>query len=524
MRKNIHLEELLQEAGLLTQERLHEVHADWVHSGLKQLPYLVRHQLCQEEELAAVICQKTGIERYIPAHFSPDKTLRSLIPIENAQAAEAVPLGLKNGVLQVATTDPLNINALDALERCANCEIEAVLCLASELSRLFGVVYGLYGMGETETLSGVPVAMQETVQPYGEERAPTFSINDDVDTYSPEHSQVIQIVNSILMRAVREGASDIHISPERDALQVRFRIDGKLRPTPSPHWQLAPSIVSRIKILGKMDISTSLAPQDGRFTMHMDQHEINVRVSCLPTIHGENVVMRLLDMNAAHKYALDKLGMDARDTIEMIEPSFNQTQVQTQLDFSFSEGLRALMRQDPDIIMVGEIRDNETARIAVQAAFTGHLVLATLHANDAATAVTRLVEMHIEPFHIAAVLLCTFAQRLVRTVCPHCATACNPAPEALRMLGITSSEGTFKHGTGCYHCGYTGYLGRTGLFEVLPVTAEIQQLILDRVPSQRLVEHAVHHNLMQTLLQDAARKVRAGRTTAEEATHVVRIA
>ncbi|MEG2004773.1 MAG: GspE/PulE family protein, partial [Bilophila sp.] len=520
----------------------------------------------------AVICQKTGIERYIPAHFSPDKTLRSLIPMENAQAAEAVPLGLKNGVLQVATTDPLNINALDALERCANCEIEAVLCLASELSRLFGVVYGLYGMGETETLSGVPVAMQETVQPYGEERAPTFSINDDVDTYSPEHSQVIQIVNSILMRAVREGASDIHISPERDALQVRFRIDGKLRPTPSPHWQLAPSIVSRIKILGKMDISTSLAPQDGRFTMHMDQHEINVRVSCLPTIHGENVVMRLLDMNAAHKYALDKLGMDARDTatiqsvihrpyglilstgptgsgkstslyailqqlnkpdrniitledpVEYRVEGIRQVQLNEKADLTFATGLRSILRQDPDIIMVGEIRDNETARIAVQAAFTGHLVLATLHANDAATAVTRLVEMHIEPFHIAAVLLCTFAQRLVRTVCPHCATACNPAPEALRMLGITSSEGTFKHGTGCYHCGYTGYLGRTGLFEVLPVTAEIQQLILDRVPSQRLVEHAVHHNLMQTLLQDAARKVRAGRTTAEEATHVVRIA
>lgn len=583
MRKRIRLEKLLLEEGLITQERLNAIHEAWKRSGLKLTGYLVRHHICREEDIVETICRKTGIKRYVPTNFPPNAIPRDRIPAEIARTAEAVPLGMRGTVLLVAMVDPQDIDALDSLEHAANCDIEAVICLSEELSQLFGAVYGLFGIGGAEqeqtTLppvlgersefrkNGTPKLRNDdlSVEPL------LLKINSDIDanTDDPETSTVVRLVNAILAQAVREGASDIHISPTRDSLLIRFRVDGKLHLTPSPPRHHALSIISRIKILGNMDISTTRIPQDGRFTMVLDDHEINVRVSCLPTIHGENVVMRLLDMNVIHEYTLDKLGMDARDadTIQSVihrpygmilstgptgsgkstslyailqqlnKPDINiitledpveyrvdgirQVQLNERAGLTFASGLRSILRQDPDIIMVGEIRDPETARIAVQAAFTGHLVLATLHTNDAPAAITRLEELGIEPFLIAPVLLCTFAQRLVRTVCPHCAESYTPATALLLSLGITENA-DFRRGAGCYYCRNTGYLGRTGLFEVLPATTKIQQLILDRAHSQRIGEEALQLGIMRTLAQDAARKVCAGITTVEEAVRVVR--
>lgn len=578
MRKRIRLEKLLLEAGLITQERLTAIHDAWKRSGLKLKSYLVRHHICREEDIVAIICRKTGIRRYIPADFPPNAAPCNRIPAEIARSAEAVPLGMRGTVLLVAMVDPQDLDALDSLEHAADCDIEAVICLSEELSQLFGAVYGLFGIGGAEQeqttlphLVGERPEFHENGAPRLRGEDSLLKIYGDSGTRSddPETSAAVRLVSSILEQAVREGASDIHISPTQDSLLVRFRVDGKLRLTPSPPQHHALSILSRIKILGNMDISTTRIPQDGRFSMRLDQHDINVRVSCLPTIHGENIVMRLLDMNATDVYTLDRLGMDARDADiiqsvihrpygmilstgptgsgkstslyailqQLNKPDINiitledpveyridgirQVQLNERAGLTFASGLRSILRQDPDIIMVGEIRDPETARIAVQAAFTGHLVLATLHTNDAPAAITRLEEFGIEPFLIAPVLLCTFAQRLVRTVCPHCAESYRPATALLLSLGITE-DGDFKRGKGCYYCRNTGYLGRTGLFEVLPATARMQQLILDRAHSQRIGEEALQLGLMRTLAQDAARKVCAGLTTVEEAVRVVR--
>ena len=326
------------------------------------------------------------------------------------------------------------------------------------------------------------------------------------------------------------------------------------------------SIVSRIKILANMDISITRVPQDGRFTMMVDRREINVRVSTLPTIYGENVVMRLLDMSTNHVYTLDKLGMSARDAeaiartiqkpygmilstgptgsgkstslysiLQMLnKPDVNaitledpveyridgirQVQLNVRAGMTFASGLRSILRQDPDVIMVGEIRDSETAQIAVQAALTGHLVLSTLHTNDAPGAVSRLMEMHIEPYLVASVLLCSFAQRLVRKVCPHCAEPYDPPRALLELFGIKETDkANFLRGKGCYHCGNTGYLGRIGIFEVMPVTTEIQEAIVRSAHAQEISAIAQRLGVMSTLAQDAASKVRAGITTVEEA-------
>ena len=354
-------------------------------------------------------------------------------------------------------------------------------------------------------------------------------------------------------------------------MQLRFRIDGKLREVPAPPKNLHLSIVSRIKILAQMDIAVSRIPQDGRMTVRLDNREINVRVSTIPTTHGENLVLRLLDMSAFN-YSLNDLGMCERDRealsavignpygmilstgptgsgktttlyamlkelnnpdtniitiedpVEYRIPKIRQIQLNTKAGMTFASGLRSILRQDPDVIMVGEIRDAETARIATQAALTGHRVLSTVHTNDAAGAITRLIDMGIEPFLVSSVLLVSFAQRLIRKVCPHCAVKYEAPAQARRFWDIPAGEKiTFMQAVGCPRCQGTGYQGRTGIFEVLMMDDMIRELIAKRATTLQINRAAQEAGRLRTLKEDALGKLREGITTAEEAATVVNI-
>ena len=471
-------------------------------------------------------------------------------------------------MLTIATPDPMNIEALDTIELLTNQEVEPAICTERILNQLFGSIYGVQS-----SLGGV-VEDIEQMQHAEEPTMVADTTADDLQVGSLEdmatQAPVIRLVNSILSQAVRDGTSDIHISPEQARVSVRFRIDGKLHEVPAPPKSMLLPIISRFKILSGMDIAVTRVPQDGRFTVRLENKEINVRASVLPTIHGENLVLRLLDMGAGH-YSLDRLGMfdtdrekietaihkpygmilstgptgsgkstslyailrrinkpdvniiTVEDPVEYRVDKIRQVQLNRRAGMSFASGLRSILRQDPDVIMVGEIRDAETAIIAVQAAMTGHRMLSTIHTNDAAGAVTRLIDMGIEPFLVASVLLVSFAQRLVRTVCPYCKEPYQPPATALAEFGLEQrlDEANFQRGKGCFNCMNTGYKGRIGVFEVLLIDEMVQDLIVHQRPAQEITRAAQQAGRLRTLKDDAADKVLQGITTLEEAASAI---
>ncbi|KAF5031490.1 Type II secretion system protein E [anaerobic digester metagenome] len=562
MRQRVRLGELLVQAGLLTEEQLKAALREHKKSGLRLGQYLTKTNLCRESDVVELISRQLKIERYSPQQHPLSLNMAERLPLDAAQKCSAVPLQQHGHVLVVAMVDPLDIDALDTLEFITNSEVEPLICTEQEYNQLFSAIYGMFTNldGVIESLGELHTAAASQTD------AAERDVAVDELANQADLAPVIRLVNSILAQAVREGASDVHISPEKDSVQVRFRIDGKLREAPAPPRSVAPAVVSRIKILGNMDIAVTRVPQDGRFTMHLDNREINVRVSSVPTIYGENMVLRLLEMSG-RDYTLDMLGMQQNDhvTIEgaihkpygMIlstgptgsgkstslyailksinRPDINiitledpveyrirgirQVQLNRKAGMTFASGLRSILRQDPDVVMVGEIRDAETAAIAVQAALTGHLVLSTLHTNDAAGAVTRLIDMGIEPFLVSSVLLASFAQRLVRRVCTNCAEPYEPLPAALAAFGLApdTQGATYLKGRGCHHCAHTGYRGRTGVFEILPMTQMIQDLVIKRSSTQVIAESAIDAGVMRTLKQDAAMKILRGTTTVEEA-------
>ena len=388
---------------------------------------------------------------------------------------------------------------------------------------------------------------------------------------SEDDAPIVRLINALLTQAVREGASDIHVEPFETRSVVRFRLDGVLRDIVEPQPVLHGVIVSRIKIMARLDIAEKRLPQDGRITLRLAGRPVDVRVSTLPTGHGERVVLRLLDKQVG-RLNLPGLGMSDRtlslldhlihqphgiilvtgptgsgktttlyaalsqldakrynivtveDPIEYDLDGIGQTHVNTKIDLTFARALRAILRQDPDIIMIGEIRDLETAQIAVQASLTGHLVLATLHTNDAAGAVTRLVDMGVEPFLVASSLLGVLAQRLVRRHCPQCRRAHVPSAAEARLLGVTTetaAETTIYRAIGCPACGNTGYQGRTGIYELLSVDEALRGLIHDRVAEGRIREYGKAQG-MQSLREDGLRWVCAGETSLEEVLRVSR--
>ena len=557
------LGDMLIKAGLLTDELLKQALQDQSRVNLKLGQYLVRKGLVGEYNLVETLSKQLNIDKYNTDQYPFDPSLSQLIPVEYAQKYQLAPIRKKGRLLTIATADPLDINALDTIERMTNCEVEPSVGTEREINQLISNLYGIQS-GMNTALEDLEIEARAENSNEQDEDVQVASLQDMAG-----EAPVIRLVNTIFTQAIREGASDIHISPQQNTVQVRFRMDGKLHDVQAPRKSSFLAIVARIKILANMDITISRVTQDGRFTLKMDRKEINVRVSSIPTIYGENLVLRLLDTSGS-VYTLDGLGMIAsdidkirsiinkpygmilstgptgsgkstsiyailnelnrpdsnimtlEDPVEYRIDNIRQVQLNRKAGMTFASGLRTILRQDPDIIMLGEIRDPETAAVAVQAAQTGHRLLSTVHTNDAAGAISRFIDMNVEPFLISSVLLASFAQRLVRTICPYCKENYQPPKEALKAVGLDGAEdANFQRGKGCNQCMNTGYKGRTGIFEVLINDGMIQRMILERRPAQEITWEAKKSGRLRTLQEDAASKVLLGITTLEEAATAV---
>jgi type IV pilus assembly protein PilB len=559
------LGEILIEGGLLTRGQLEEALPYQKKSGLKLGQFLVREGIVTEVQIVDMVSNQLNLNKYSAEAYQIDTELANVIPADMAFRYQAVPLKKNHLLLTIAMIDPMDINAVDAIEVYTNNEVETVICTEQDLNQLLSTLYGTY--------SGIGGVLEDMEEMQYDKEIEKAAVTEDVEVSSlqgmAEEAPVIRLVNSILSQAVREGASDIHISPEKDYVQVRFRVDGKLHDVPAPPKSMFLPIISRLKILANMDISIARVPQDGRFTVKMKNKEINVRASTIPSIYGENLVLRLLDTSSG-VYSLERLGMsemDRRKLVSVINRSYGmilstgptgsgkstslysilktinkpdtniitvedpveyriekicQVQLNRKAGMTFADGLRSILRQDPDVIMVGEIRDAETATVAVQAALTGHKVLSTLHTNDAAGAITRFIDMGIEPFLVASTMIVSFAQRLVRTICPHCKKPHNAPPEVLEYWGLNNNPpASFLHGNGCFNCMHTGYKGRTGIYEVLLIDDMVQNMILKKQSSHKIGRAAKEAGNFMTLKEDAAQKIRQGITTFEEAASAV---
>jgi len=559
------LGEILVEGGLLTEKQLEQALPYQKKSGLKLGQFLVREGIVNESQIVDMVSNQLNLKKYSASQYNVDTELANVIPPDIAFRYQVVPLKKTGLLLTVAMIDPMDINAVDAIEVYTNNEVEGVICTEQELNQLLSTLYGSY--------SGIGGVLEDMEDVEYDKENEKVQVTEDVEVSSlqgmAEEAPVVRLVNSILSQGVREGASDIHISPEKDFVQVRFRVDGKLHEVPAPPKSMFLPIISRLKILANMDISVSRIPQDGRFTVKMKNKEINIRVSTIPSVYGENMVLRLLDTSSG-VYSLERLGMLESDRAKLVsvinrpygmilstgptgsgkstslysilktinQPDINivtvedpveyriekicQVQLNRKAGMTFADGLRSILRQDPDVIMVGEIRDTETATVAVQAALTGHKVFSTLHTNDAAGAITRFVDMGIEPFLVASTMIASFAQRLVRTICSNCKEPFEPSPEALAYWGISDTDNSnFQHGNGCFNCLHTGYKGRTGIYEVLVIEDTIRQLILKKNSSRDINRAAQSSGNFMTLKEDAARKIINGVTTFEEAASAV---
>ncbi|MFH1154509.1 MAG: GspE/PulE family protein [Pseudomonadota bacterium] len=562
------LGEMLVEAGLIEKVQLEKALQGYRKTGMKLGQYMIKEGLVSEGAIVDLISRQVNILKYDSNHYSISPRLSSIMDVDTARRYQAIPVQKKGNLLTLAMVDPLDITAMDYLEVFTDSEIEAVICSEQEFNLLVSSIYGAY-TGKDGVLEQVSeIEDMEVVEEDSQTRETSEYAMGSLQDMA-EEAPVVRLVNSILTQAVREGASDIHISPEKNYVEIRFRVDGKLHHVPAPPRAMFLSMISRLKILANLDISVSRIPQDGRFTVIINDKEINIRVSTLPTVYGENMVMRLLDTSSGI-YTLDKLGVSASDiqTIERLikmpygmilstgptgsgkstslfsmlktinSPDVNiitledpveyrmehirQGQLNRKAGMTFASGLRAILRQDPDVVMVGEIRDAETAGVSVQAALTGHMVLSTVHTNDAAGAITRFIDMGVEPFLVASVMLLTIAQRLIRRVCPHCKEPYRPTDEALRFWGLEHARDVdFYRAKGCFQCKDTGYKGRTGLYEVLRITDDVKEMIIKGHSAQEITRACVQCGELKTLRMDAAEKIGSGITTMEEAASAV---
>ncbi len=473
-----------------------------------------------------------------------DENLLKRVPPELIRKERLIPVEETDSYVVVATDDPFNYEGIKKLEWLFSKPLEVIVVPFDEINRFF--------MESTE------IEEQEET----EERTE----NDILAT--TEEAPVIRFINDILMTAVRAKASDIHFEPFKDRMRIRLRIDGVLKSLKDIPSSRIPSIVSRLKIMANLDIAEKRLPQDGRIMIKVGGKEVDIRVSTLPTYFGERVVLRLLSKESI-LYSTKELGLlendyekferlirtphgiilvtgptgsgktttlyaalseinseeiniiTVEDPVEYQLNGISQVQVKPDIGLTFAAALRSILRQDPDVIMIGEIRDLETAEIAIQSALTGHLVFSTLHTNDAASSVTRLLDMGIEAFLVASSVIGVIAQRLVRKICPYCKEAYSPTPEELRELGIPEFKGKLYRGKGCDKCMGTGYLGRTAIYEILLVDKYVRKLILEGKDAEDIKDAAVR-NGMKTLRMDGAEKVKLGITTVEEVLRVTR--
>src|SRR6267154_331818 len=552
--------DVLIEDGLLLPNQLEEATQIQREKGGRLLKILTDKQFVTDQDMAFSMGRCLNVSPVNLARIRIPEEIMGLIPREMAKANKLVPVARLNGKLFIAMVDPTNVLAVDDVKRRVQLDVVPMIATEKSVAEALSGVHG--GVGINQALRDV---VKEAEKPAdGVEVQAKVSEEIDIDRLATdsEDAPVIKIVNLIMVQAIREKASDIHIEPFQNSLKLRYRIDGELALAESPPKALQLAITSRIKILAGLNIAERRIPQDGRFRIKVLAKEVDLRVSILPTAHGEKIVIRILDKSSLTS-SIDQMGMDestlgkfrkaidaphgmilvtgptgsgktttlysvlhelnspqynivtVEDPIEYELIGINQVAVRSEIGLDFSSALRAILRQDPDIVMIGEIRDNETADIAVKAALTGHQVLSTLHTNDAAGAITRLDDMGIEPFLIASSVLLTCAQRLVRRVCPNCREEYVPEPELLGKLEIQDESATFYQGAGCDRCKRRGYVGRAAIIEVLPVSETIRRLIIKRASAAVVKNQAVSEG-MKTLRMVGIDKAREGITTLEE--------
>jgi general secretion pathway protein E len=552
------LADILMETTSLTEEQLVRAEELRQQRAVRLEDILRQQNLVTEEELLLAQSQQLGMRYWKTLPDSEfNATLMRQVPLAFARQHKLVPIRLDEDAVLVAVHDPLDIQPIDDVSALLKAPVEPVLCPEREI---IGALNRLYDH-DPQTATKFIQDLDDAEINHLVSLEPQDILDQDSE------APIIQLVNLILSQAVQDRASDIHIEPFERSLKVRYRIDGVLHEVLSPHKRLQAAVTSRLKIMADLNIAEKRLPQDGRIAIRVRNKDVDIRVSVLPTAFGERIVLRLLDKSDS-LISLDDIGFTSavsslyarlirrshgiilvtgptgsgktttlyatlqrinspevniitvEDPIEYQLDGIGQIQVNARIDLTFANGLRSILRQDPDIIMVGEIRDRETAEIAIQSSLTGHLVFSTLHTNDSASAVTRLLDMGVEPFLISSSVLAMMAQRLVRVLCQHCKEPDEVNLEALKEIGINQElleahGGQIYRGRGCEACRSTGYRGRMGIYELLPIDDPIRTLIMQQANAQKIKAAAMERSL-KTLLQDGALKVMQGLTTVDE--------
>ncbi len=559
------LGQVLLGLGLVSEAQLAEAMEIQSRTGERIGHILLEMGAATEADLARGMAEQWGYPYLSLEDARLDPNVAKLLPHALAVRHKCVPIEIRGGRLLLAIADPLNVVAVDDVRLITGLEVDLAVVTEEDISSALSRTYK-FGDAVIERV------MRETLPDLGVEISDEDPSLDQLKALT-EEAPVVKMVNLVIEEAVKQNASDIHIEPQRDGIWIRYRVDGVLRDVMNPPRHLKAALASRLKIMAEMDIAERRRPQDGRIHLIAEGRSIDLRVSTLPTMFGEKVVMRVLDQSST-RIGLPRLGFHSKtlalwenavgkphgmvlvtgptgsgktttlyatlgklntldrnivtieDPVEYQLPRVNQVQVNAKAGLTFAGGLRSILRQDPDIVMVGEIRDRETAEIAVQAALTGHLVLSTLHTNDAAGAMTRLVDMGIEPFLTSSSVIAVLAQRLARTICPRCKVAYSPPSEALGRLGADARLDpgvVFYRGQGCDHCRGSGYRGRIGVYELLVISDAIRSMIVQRASSTEIKAHAVSEG-MRTLRDDGLEKVMAGVSTIDEILRVVYVA
>jgi len=555
------LGESLVEEGIITAEQLKKAQAEEQRSGERLRKVLVRLGFMAEEDIVMFLSEKLSVPKLELGNYLVDPKIVELVPEALARKHELMPVLKIGNRLTCAMVDPWNVFALDEIRAKTGLIIEPAVATEGEIKKALNEYYGAKG------------SIEDLIKSIDEKKL-GFEEGKEIDVKKlqgiVEEPVVIKLVNMIIMKAAQEKASDIHVEPEEMSLKIRLRVDGLLHEVSAPPKHLQSAILSRIKIMAELNIAERRVPQDGRFSMKMEGKQIDVRVSSVPTIYGENVVLRLLDASSAllsledlgfsksnldvfnkliHRphgiilvtgptgsgktttlyAALNKINTVEKNIITIEDPveykleGIRQIQINNKVGLTFASGLRSILRQDPNVIMVGEMRDYETAEIAIQAALTGHLVFSTLHTNDAPGAVTRMIDMGVEPFLVSSSVIGVLAQRLVRTICGECKEKYTPAEEELKDLGLNVSEKVeFHRGKGCPKCMSTGYKGRVSIYELMIPDEKIRGAIMSQSSSDGIRKLALENGML-TLKDDGVKKIREGVTTVEEVLRVTEI-
>lgn len=541
----------LIEAGLIDQTQLQAALSEQQRTKQTLGSILIRLGFVDEEAVAAAVAAQARVKYVDLGQYSPQPEATQRVQENFARQKRLVPISFVGKALVVAMANPLDVLALDELRHLAKGPVEVVGATESQVQKALDRAYGA-GMGWNEV---VEESLRHVARKAGE------ALGESEVAQEPP---IIRLLDNLIFRAVQDGATDIHVEPEEKLVRNRFRVDGLLRYGPHLPKELQGAVTARIKVMANLDIAENRLPQDGRISFNSGGREVDLRVSTFPTTHGENLVLRILDRSKL-VLGLEQLGfapdqltnfkrllmhpngiilasgptgsgktttlysgltylnseerniMTIEDPVEYGIPGIRQSQVNVKAGLTFGAGLRSILRQDPDVIMVGEMRDEETVEIAIRAALTGHLVFSTLHTNDAAGAIPRLTDMGAAPFLVSSALLLVVAQRLVRVICTNCKEEAPPDPVVIRRLGLQAKEGELKvfQGKGCDKCDQTGYRGRIGIYEMLIVTPELTPLILERADAGA-IRRAARAQGMRTMVEDGIRKAIRGLTTLEE--------